>query len=178
MARKIREDKWLEWCATFNAHTSLSELWRKLRIATGKLPRSPAHPQPLQEANRLAEHFAECSSAQLPPEIRLLLQQVQLEREVVVRHAIEQIDTTDCLFTIEEFRRARKTSQDTALGSDSITYSLLSNAGPAGELALLTVINASWSAGKLPSAWKRANIVLIPKPNDPPNFRTITLTAC
>ncbi|KAG7156240.1 putative pol-like 39 [Homarus americanus] len=42
---KIREDKWLEWCATFNAHTSLSELWRKLRIATGKLPRSPAHPQ-------------------------------------------------------------------------------------------------------------------------------------
>ncbi|KAG7156444.1 putative pol-like 41, partial [Homarus americanus] len=49
------------WCATFNAHTSLSELWRKLRIATGKLPRSPAHPQPLQEANRLTEHFAERS---------------------------------------------------------------------------------------------------------------------
>ncbi|KAG7158062.1 putative pol-like 40, partial [Homarus americanus] len=59
---KIREDKWLEWCATFNAHTSLSELWRKLRIATGKLPRSPAHPQPLQEANRLTEHFAERSA--------------------------------------------------------------------------------------------------------------------
>ncbi|KAG7166424.1 hypothetical protein Hamer_G005523 [Homarus americanus] len=60
-ARPIREDKWLEWCATFNAHTSMSELWRKLRIATGKLPRAPAHPQPLQEANRLAEHFAERS---------------------------------------------------------------------------------------------------------------------
>ncbi|KAG7171583.1 hypothetical protein Hamer_G014719, partial [Homarus americanus] len=72
------------WCATFNAHTSLSELWRKLRIATRKLPRAPAHPQPLQEANRFAEHFAErSSSAQLPPEIRLHLQQVQLEREVV-----------------------------------------------------------------------------------------------
>ncbi|KAG7172481.1 RNA-directed DNA polymerase from mobile element jockey-like 9, partial [Homarus americanus] len=92
------EDKWLEWWPTFNAHTSLSEIWRKLRIARGKLPKSPAHPQPLQEANRLAEHFAErSSSAQLPPEIRLHLQQVQLEREVVVRHAIEQADTTDCL---------------------------------------------------------------------------------
>ncbi|KAG7171998.1 putative RNA-directed DNA polymerase from mobile element jockey-like 50, partial [Homarus americanus] len=80
----IREDKWLEWCATFNAHTSLSEIWRKLRITTGKLPRAPAHPQPLQEAKRLAEHFSECSSSvQLPPEIRLHLQQVQLEREVV-----------------------------------------------------------------------------------------------
>ncbi|KAG7160464.1 hypothetical protein Hamer_G001723 [Homarus americanus] len=103
ITQKIREGKWLEWCATFNAHTSLSELWRKLRSATGKLPRVPAHPQPLQEANRWADHFAErSSSAQLPPEIRLHLQQVQLEREVVVRHAIEQTDTTDCLFTIEK----------------------------------------------------------------------------
>ncbi|KAG7165507.1 RNA-directed DNA polymerase from mobile element jockey-like 37, partial [Homarus americanus] len=179
ITQKIREDKWLEWCATFNAHTSLSELWRKLRIATGKLPRSPAHPQPLQEANRLAEHFAErSSSAQLPPEIRLHLQQVQMDREVVVRHAIKQADTTDCLFTIDEIRRARKTSKDIAPGSDGITYSLLSNAGLAGELALIIVINASWSAGKLPSAWKRANIVPIPKPNDPPNFRPISLTAC
>ncbi|KAG7176703.1 putative RNA-directed DNA polymerase from mobile element jockey-like 87, partial [Homarus americanus] len=53
ITQKIREDKWLEWCATFNAHTNLSELWRKLRIATGKLPRAPARTQPLQEANRL-----------------------------------------------------------------------------------------------------------------------------
>ncbi|KAG7164277.1 hypothetical protein Hamer_G003426 [Homarus americanus] len=82
ITQKIREDKWLEWCATFNAHTSLSELWRKLRIATGKLPRSPAHPQPLQEANRLAEHFAErSSSAQLPPVIRLHLQQINYLRD-------------------------------------------------------------------------------------------------
>ncbi|KAG7163931.1 LINE-1 retrotransposable element ORF2-like 2 [Homarus americanus] len=117
---KIREDKWLEWCATFNAHTSLSELWKKLRIATGKLPRASAHPKPLQEPNRLAEHFAErSSSAQLPPEIRLHLQQVQLEREVIVGHAIEETDTTDCLFSIEEIRRARKTSKDTDPGSDA-----------------------------------------------------------
>ncbi|KAG7173592.1 putative pol-like 37, partial [Homarus americanus] len=161
---KIRENKWLEWCAAFNAHTSLRELWRKLRVATGKLPRVSAHPQPLQEANRLAEHFAlRSSSAQLPPEIRLHLQQVQLVREVVVRHAIKQTDTTDCLFTTEEIRRARKTSKDTAHGSDDITYSLLSNAG---------------LAGKIPPAWKRANIVPIPKPNDPQNFIPISLTAC
>ncbi|KAG7165890.1 putative pol-like 32, partial [Homarus americanus] len=139
------EDIWLEWCATFNAHTSLSELWRKLRIAIGILPRTSAHPQPLQVANRLEEHFAErSSSAQLPPEKRLHLLQVQMEREVIVRHEIEQTDTTDCLFTIEEIRRARKTSKETAPGSDGITYSLLSTAGLAGELALLTVTNTSY----------------------------------
>ncbi|KAG7169778.1 putative pol-like 36 [Homarus americanus] len=88
------------------------------------------------------------------------------------------LQNAHCLFTIDEIRRARKTSKDTAPGSDGITYSLLSNAGLAGELALITVINASWSAGKLPSAWKGANIVPIPKPNDPPNFRPISLTAC
>ncbi|KAG7164024.1 putative RNA-directed DNA polymerase from mobile element jockey-like 53, partial [Homarus americanus] len=43
ITQKIWEDKWLEW------------------IATGKLPRAPAHPQPLQEANRLAEQFTEHS---------------------------------------------------------------------------------------------------------------------
>ncbi|KAG7155185.1 RNA-directed DNA polymerase from mobile element jockey-like 48 [Homarus americanus] len=157
---KIREDKWLEWCATINAHTSLSELWRKLRIATRKLPRAPAHPQPLQEATRLAEHFAErSSSAQLPPEIRLNKTSSTAKTTGEIRN--------DCLFTIEDIRRKKKTSKGTAPGSD----------GLAGELALLTVINASWSAGKLPSAWKRANIVPIPKPNDPQNFRPISLTA-
>ncbi|KAG7164212.1 putative pol-like 34 [Homarus americanus] len=51
ITQKISEDKWLQWCTNFNAHTNLRELWRKLRIATGKLPRVPACPQPLQEEN-------------------------------------------------------------------------------------------------------------------------------
>ncbi|KAG7157446.1 putative RNA-directed DNA polymerase from mobile element jockey-like 73 [Homarus americanus] len=90
-------------------------------------------PATSREANRLAEHFEKRSSpVQLLSEIRLHLQQVQLEREVV-RQALEQTDNTGCLFTIEETRRARETNIDTAPGSDGITFSLLSNTGPAGN---------------------------------------------
>ncbi|KAG7157142.1 putative RNA-directed DNA polymerase from mobile element jockey-like 52, partial [Homarus americanus] len=44
ITQKIREDKWLEWCATFNAHTTQSELWRKLMIATGKIAQISSPP--------------------------------------------------------------------------------------------------------------------------------------
>ena len=48
-----------------------------------------------------------------------------------------------------------------------MTYSMLAHAGPAGEAAVLAVVNHSWLAGRLPAAWKVANIQPIPKPRDP-----------
>ncbi|KAG0713960.1 putative RNA-directed DNA polymerase from transposon X-element [Chionoecetes opilio] len=55
---RVREAKWLEWCASFTQHTRLADLWTKLRTASGKRPPNPpAHPQPQQEADRLVDMF-------------------------------------------------------------------------------------------------------------------------
>ncbi|XP_050706570.1 uncharacterized protein LOC126991941 [Eriocheir sinensis] len=55
---------------------------------------------------------------------------------------------------------------------------MLTHAGPAGDAALLALLNASWLAGRLPPAWKDADIQPIPKPKEPNSFRPISLLSC
>ncbi|KAG0716033.1 LINE-1 reverse transcriptase [Chionoecetes opilio] len=44
--------------------------------------------------------------------------------------------------------------------------------------ALLALINSSWLAGHLPSAWKEADIQPIPKPREPTRPPPISLMSC
>ena len=177
---QAQEAKWLEWCASFTQHTTLGQLWRNLRTASGAAPPRPAaHPHPLQEAERLVDAFtSRGSSDQLPPRTRRLQQQLQLQRDEVVGGAREEADATDHPFTPQELTRAKKRGRDTATGADGVTYSMLTHAGPAGDAALLAVLNTSWRAGCLPPTWKDADIQPIPKPREPNNFRPISLLSC
>ena len=61
----IRNDKRLEWCAKISQHTSLADIWRWLKRVGGKYSASqPSHPNPEQEAERLANIFAARTSSQ------------------------------------------------------------------------------------------------------------------
>lgn len=140
-------------------------------------PSPPTHPQ--QEAERLATSFTtQSSSDQFPPHTRHIQQQLQPHREETVREAIEKADVTDRPFTLQELERAKNRGRDTASGADSMSYSMLAHAGPAGDAALLAMLNASWIAGHLPPAWKEANIQPIPKPKEPTKLRPISLLSC
>ena len=180
MSLKAKEAKWLEWCSTFSQHTSLGQLWRNLRTATGAAPPRPAaHPHPQQEAERLVAAFtARGSSDQLPPRTRRLQHQLQPGRDYVVRAAVEEADDTDRPYTQQELARAKRRGRDTAAGADGVLYSMLAHVGPAGDAALLAVLNASWAAGRLPPAWKEADIQPIPKPREPTKLRPISLLSC
>ncbi|XP_063887725.1 uncharacterized protein LOC135115154 [Scylla paramamosain] len=177
---RAREAKWLEWCATFSHHTSLGQLWRSVRTASGAVPpRPPAHPHPQQEAERLATMFTTRSSSdQLPPQTQRIQQQLRPHRDEAVREAMEEADVTDQPFSLQEPERARRRGRDTAAGADGVPYSMLAHAGPAGDAALLATINASWMAGCLPPAWKEADIQPIPKPREPTKIRPISLLSC
>lgn len=52
------------------------------------------------------------------------------------------------------------------------------NLGPAGESALLALVNASWTSGRLPAPWKNAIVHLIPKPKELGKTRPISLLSC
>ena len=178
-ATRVRHDKWLEWCASFDCHTSLSELWGKLRVATNRSQPRKTHHAPSEEAERLALEFSmRTQSSSLPVNVRQRQDRLSIPRMANTQVKKAEPDCTDREFTVEELKKTRKTSSDTAPGSDLITHSIISNLGPAGELAFLRIINASWKSSKLPSSWKRADIVPIPKPKEKGKYRPISLLSC
>ncbi|MPC63956.1 hypothetical protein E2C01_058064 [Portunus trituberculatus] len=52
---------------------------------------------------------------------------------------------------------------------------MLVHAGPAGDTALLAMLNAPWMAGCLTPAWKEAHIQPNPKPRQPTKLRLVSL---
>ena len=118
------------------------------------------------------------SSTQLPPRTRHLQQQLRLLRDEAVRYACEGPDAADVPFTLQELVRSRRRGRDTAPGTNGMTYSMLAHVVPAGDAALLSLFNASWLAGRLPPAWKEADIQPIPKTREPTKLRPISLTSC
>ncbi|XP_076052657.1 uncharacterized protein LOC143032075 [Oratosquilla oratoria] len=178
-ARRVRSEKWLEWCQSFSESTTLKELWGKLHIATSRTPPRRAPRAPQCEAENLAQEFARRThTATLPVELQQRQAMLREPRETRIQAAMGSPGDTDTPFTIHELQASRKRSSDTAPGSDLVTYSMVAHLGDAGEEALLQVVNSSWSCGRLPSNWKRADIVPIPKPREPGKYRPISLTSC
>ena len=180
VAREEKEAKWLEWCEGFDQHTSLKQLWTCLRRATGgKPPRPAAHPNAKEEAERLVHAFVDRANCkQLPQDIQRRQKQLLPARKEQISRASQQEDDSDHLFTHAELMRAEKRGKDTSPGEDGATYTMLRRMGPAGKSAFLSLLNASWIEGRLPSRWKTAIIHPIPKPKDPGKMRPISLLSC
>ena len=178
-AHRVRVEKWREWCAEFGAHTSIGELWAKLRIATSRATPRHTHQDPEGEAHRLAAEFAGRSlSTSLPLEVQHELEGQRPSRERLINIAAATPDVADTPFSIEELHAALKKSSDTAPGHDRITYSMVSHLGQEGEEAFLQLVNTSWTMGRLPTPWKQADIVPIPKPRERGKYRPISLLSC
>ena len=177
---KIRRNKWLEWCARISQHSTISEIWKWLKMVAGKKTKKIAtHPAPEQEAERLANKFAQRSSTiQLPPDTQIKQQELRHQRWREINEACYKTDDTDRPYTIEELHRTYKKSKDTAPGADLITYTMIKNMGSAGEDALLHLINTTHTKHTRPKAWNQQDIQPIPKPKDPENPRPISLASC
>ena len=180
VAKEARSRCWLEWCASFNEHTSLGTLWKQLKIATGRPPPRPsAHPHPLEEAERLVTEFQSRSATEsLPPQVRRKLEDLQPERARAVEEACRLEDPADVPFINQELEEARKGRSDTASGSDGIFYSMLRYAGPAGDAAYLSLLNLSWRLGRSPESWKEGDIVTVSKRSAPTKLRPLTMLKC
>ena len=178
---EVREEKWMEWCRGLDAHSNLGAMWRKLRTIRGMRPPAPqTHPDPQGEAERFAAHFASrTSSNNLSVGTRRTLEDLQPARDEATRRACEEETETDTPIILHELTSSLKTaSSDSSPGEDGITHSMIRHAGKDGHSALLKLLNASWDTGRLPSSWKMASIVSIPKPKDPGCYRPISLLSC
>ncbi|XP_045105264.1 uncharacterized protein LOC123500673 [Portunus trituberculatus] len=178
--RKIKTEKWLEWCSGMNAHTNLSDLWKQVKIASGrKTPATPTHPDPEREASTLLRGYVDrASSAQLSPASRAKLDEQRPAQDALIQRACNLQHQADTAFTPQELQRALRPRPDTAAGADKITYSMIRHGEEAVQEELLTIINTSNATGLLPTSWKEATIHPIPKLKDPEKTRPISLFSC
>ena len=151
-------------------------MWRRIRSASGTMPRPPTHPEPDMEAARLCVEFTDRSSAQnLPLSTQLILADLAPMREAHIDAAIQEEHQTDRAFNLSELEMVLDGLHDTAPGADTVSYSMIKNALLGFRHLLLRLINQSFQEGKLPEAWKTARIVPIPKPKKKGAFRPISL---
>ena len=85
-------------------------------------------------------------------------------------------------FSLDELRKLLDKAHDTACGPDDIHYQLLKHLPESPLQVLLDLMNYFWETGDVPSIWKLASVIPIPKPgkdhSEPSNYRPIALTSC
>ena len=73
-------------------------------------------------------------------------------------------------------------AHDTVCGLYDIRYQLLKRLPESSLQAVLDLMNDIWEAGDMPSIWKLANVIPIPKSekniSEQSNYRPIALTSC
>ena len=176
----IRMEKWMEWCTSISQHSTLAQIWKFLKMVSGKYNKTQTtHPHPEEEAERLATKFADrTKTTNLPQETQQLQEQLAPMRNNAIEQACQQADTTDTPYTIHELKQTYKKGKDTAPGADKITYTMIACLGAAGETIVLELINRTHLQRVRPENWNKQDTQPIPKPKDPENPRPIALVSC
>lgn len=176
---RVKEEKWLAWCASLDSTTPISLLCKKIKsVARGATAKPALHQRPQEEAERLIESFAARSAmARLPPDIRQQQQQLNTERWRAYHDACHLPHSADAPLEAHELRQAIP-GRNTAPGEDLISYAMLLHAGPNMEQEMLHLMNQSYTSRAIPTPWRDAAIVPIPKAGDATQYRPISLLSC
>ncbi len=153
-------------------------MWGQLSIVMGwSRPKQSMHPDPHQRATELIKEFTSRATGHTLPDHVIELQNILRPlREDIINKASKIPDPVyDHPFTATELTRAVQEGRETTPGSDGIRLSHLTHMGTAASAALLDLVNNIYSTHRLPSIWKRAEIVPIPKPHDPQGVCSISL---
>ena len=133
---------------------------------------------PVGEADRLAALFTtRAGEATLPHAVRTAHDRMAPTYRNRVDDATTTDAETDTPFTEDELGQALHLTRTTSPGDDDFGYEFYTRSPAAFRRVFLQLCNASWTARKLPAAWKRALIVPIPKPGGA-GHRPISLLHC
>ena len=177
---KAQNSKWQEICESISFDKDCSKAWKRIKnIYNGGATYKPkAVPNPQEKADELMSEFAgRTATSNLPQEVIDTLEKLKPNRLKVIQEAID-VEMESCQpFTIEEMNEACSTTKKSAPGTDSLTYTLINKAPQVTRAALLALCNLSYSHQRLPSDWKEAGLIAIPKQGSN-SFRPITLLSC
>ena len=127
--------------------------------ANGRPQLTATHPRPQEEANRLCATFIQRSFT----DTTKTLTEFFPNGINLIKTAINKEAETDREFTLSELDEIISHLKDTAPGIDTVCYSMIKNLSVPSKYLILRLMNQSFTEGKLPEAWKVANIVPIPE---------------
>ena len=180
---------WHEKTAELNLERDGQKLWRLVRSLNGE--NSRASPIVLEEdnrvltkrqaANHLVKQFSRVSDISVNDQRKKAVRRELQDRKQAIQEPADEVMT--CPFVIEELEAALKDLQTGRNpGPDNITNSMLTHLGPQAKKKLLGLFNTSWKTGLIPTIWKKATLIPIPKAGKPKNsgnsYRPISLTSC
>ena len=184
--KRLSRSRWLEWCASLGPSSNTASVWRTYcAMEKGARPPDPASSACLasgkdspQFAPEVARSFFPDFDCAPPPFTR----SSTLPTHVGGIPTNSDLDGIQAPITMAELLAAiDQASTRSAPGPDGIRYEVYKNMeGPALQW-LLDILNTVWISGEVPTTWKHAEIVPIPKPGKPAglltNLRPIALTS-
>ena len=188
--KQSKASSWRHYVSTINSHTSIKSVWKKIRKTKGKDTTPKTHlkkntiliSDPKEQANYLAESFSKNSSSQNYSKSFQKIKDRKERTPPPPNFFSDNMENYNKPFLLNELKDALNKSNETAAGPDGLYYQFLTHLPQDCLKILLQLFNTIWLSGKIPSSWKEATVVPIPKPNkdlsDPTNYRPIALTSC
>lgn len=184
-----KKQSWRNYTSKITKNTPITKVWDLLRKMKGRGDRPRIlyvkHEDGMAtEEKDIAEQLAKAfernsTGSDSIPAFQII--RSREERKEINFH-LNNTDPYNQEFNLEELVTSLKQSHDTATGPDDIHYQMLKHLPTSSLILLLEVFNQIWTSGKLPSTWKEATIIPLPKPgkehSDPNNYRPIALTSC
>lgn len=189
IVRQKKRSCWRDYVSRLTERTPSNKVWKMIKKIEGKnlashvsiLEVNGEHlSSPEQISNGLGEQFAYNSSSENYTR-EFQCYKAQAER-LTLNIQSDNSEDYNSYITLEELQKAILKATDSATGPDNIHYQILKHLPQSSLKTLLYIFNQIWEKGCLPSLWKQATVIPIPKPgkdhSDPMNYRPIALTSC
>lgn len=174
----LAKNNWLAKCDSLKGSLGTKAAWRLLRCLI-----EPTKSRGEQQRNlKRALHGFAGTDEQLVAALTSKYICTMKDNEPVREYEGMENPDLDREFEVEEIQAALMAMRrSTAPGNDNVTVGLLANLNRQTLENLTQYINECWRSGKLPRAWKTADVSFIPKPGKEVNInnlRPISLTSC
>ncbi|KAM7297927.1 hypothetical protein ISCGN_023078 [Ixodes scapularis] len=183
--KRLAREQWKQKCESFDGPRGATKAWKMARTLCDRPgPRDPI------AGMGLALNISDADVRELLADALLSPPPAPAARDAPPGwrdwkwHAKPQMTEGLGDFRLHELERALASlpRKKSAPGADGVTAAALRNLDKASYPALLELFNRAWRDANIPSEWRSAVVVLIPKPGkprkDPSSFRPIALTSC
>ena len=191
---KAKKKSWEKACNQLNRNSTTKQIWDKIKkiMGTGMsksmIPPLVIHPKSNiyttteeEKAEILADAFQANTNNSNPQKIKNLekVSKLLTKLERNNNRTSDYFKKINSPITLAEVEHTVKNKKNTAPGQDKIPYQFLRRL-PHNILHNLTqLFNKIWKTGDIPTLWKQANIIPIPKPDkdrtQPNSYRPISL---